>query len=120
LRDAVVSRDATIAKLTVALGKAIFSSPSPTGAAKAVDGETAAQLVSDLRRRLTSEVAARARLAKRLGRLAESSALNESKAPRCCGETPSCRMSLLAQNGCLGSHSLLPSLQPISRPTSPA
>lgn len=69
LRDAVVSRDATIAKLTEALGKTI-SSPSPTGAAKAVDGETAAQLVSDLRRRLTSEVAARARLAKRLERLA--------------------------------------------------
>jgi hypothetical protein len=35
-----------------------------------VDGETAAQLVNDLRRRLTSEVAARARLGRRLERLA--------------------------------------------------
>ena len=65
LRDAVVSRDATIAKLTEALSR-LISLSSLTRAPAAPDDETTVRLVSDLRRRLTYQASARARVVKRL------------------------------------------------------
>ena len=73
LRDAIVSRDATIAGLNEMLGKAIVSSrlvPSAnTDHADGIEQQTTAQLITELRHRLTSEVARRERVERRLGTL---------------------------------------------------
>src|SRR5262245_1202984 len=69
LRDAVVSRDATIANLTETLSR-LISLSSRTRVPAAPDDETTVRLVNGLRRRLTSEALARERLAKRLERVA--------------------------------------------------
>jgi hypothetical protein len=64
LRDAVVSRDATIAGLNAALAKAMAARPhASSGVGAADDAEHAAtsRIVADLRRRLASEIARRGR-----------------------------------------------------------
>jgi hypothetical protein len=72
LRDAVVSRDATIANLTEALSKAIASRSVGSGA---IDGpgeserETTARLVGELRTRVASQAARCAKMQRRLQRL---------------------------------------------------
>jgi Uncharacterized protein conserved in bacteria (DUF2325) len=73
LRDAVVTRDATIANLNDLVGRAIVSvQPTPSGAEQTGDAEraTTAQLVADLRRRLASEIAGREKTERRLASLA--------------------------------------------------
>ena len=71
LRDAVVTRDATIASLSETLGKAIASAQHGRG--DSVDSvgadETTIHLVADLRRRLVSEGAYREKLQSRLAKV---------------------------------------------------
>ena len=58
LRDAVVTREATIANLNEMLGKAMAAEQQDrvvSGASDDVERATAASLVADLRRRLASE-----------------------------------------------------------------
>lgn len=67
LRNAVVTREATIATLNEMLGKAIATAQQDrVGASDDVERATAAALVADLRRRLASETAARERMQRRL------------------------------------------------------
>ena len=69
LRDAVVTREATIANLNEMLGKAMAAEQQDrvvSGASDDVERATAAGLVADLRRRLASETAARERMQRRL------------------------------------------------------
>jgi hypothetical protein len=69
LRDAVVSRDATIASLRDALGKAIASRPdAPTPSGHRDDSATAG-VIEDLQRRLARDADIRTRLELRLQRL---------------------------------------------------
>jgi Uncharacterized protein conserved in bacteria (DUF2325) len=72
LRDAVVSRDATIANLTEALSKAIashsVSSPANGGSGES-ESETTAELVRELRKRLASRTASCEEMQRRLQRL---------------------------------------------------
>jgi hypothetical protein len=73
LRDAIVTRDATIANLNEALGQAIASARQDDGtAAFPADGaerDATVHLVGDLRRRLALEAAGREKLGKRLQQL---------------------------------------------------
>jgi hypothetical protein len=74
LRDAVVSRDATIAGLNEMLARAISAREhAPSGAAAACDTEHAAtsHVIADLRRRLASEVRRRERAERRLATVTE-------------------------------------------------
>jgi hypothetical protein len=69
LREAVVSRDATIASLSDMLGKALASrhcDGASAGPADDAERETTARLVSDLRQSLESEVVRRERANRRL------------------------------------------------------
>jgi hypothetical protein len=69
LRDAVVQRDATAARLNDMLGKALAARHRDgleTGPADDAGRETAARLVADLRQRLASETARRERADRRL------------------------------------------------------
>src|SRR5262245_1487628 len=68
LRDAVVSRDATIASLNDMLGKALVAQHRDTGMGPADDAEreTTARLISDLRQRLAAEADRRERGDRRL------------------------------------------------------
>ena len=74
LRDAIVTRDATIANLNEALGKAIASARQDDGTpafpADAAERDATVHLVGDLRRRLALEAAGREKLGKRLQQLA--------------------------------------------------
>jgi hypothetical protein len=73
LRDAVVARDATIANLRDTLGSAIASRPPGSAAPDAVGEEeraATAHLVADLRQRLASAAAGRARAERRVENLA--------------------------------------------------
>jgi hypothetical protein len=83
LRDAVVSRDATIANLNEMLGKAIASAERGRGApptsADDVARETTARLVDDLRRRLASETASRQRIDRRLREMTADLDLEKKK-----------------------------------------
>ena len=71
LRDGIVTRDKTITDLNEMLGKAIASSQHvPNGNAEhaySIEQETTAQLITELRRRLASEVARREKIERRLG-----------------------------------------------------
>jgi hypothetical protein len=72
LRDAVVSRDATIANLTEALSKAIAShsvSSPANGASGESESETTAELVRELRKRLASRTSSCEEMQCRLQRL---------------------------------------------------
>lgn len=73
LRDAVVTRDATIAGLNEMLGRAIVSSrlvPSTnTRHADGIERQATVQLITELRGRLASEVARREKIERRLGTL---------------------------------------------------
>jgi hypothetical protein len=73
LRDALVSRDATIAGLNEMLGKAIASSRlvpiANTEHADGIEPQATAQLITELRHRLASEVARREKIERRLGTL---------------------------------------------------
>ena len=72
LRDALVSRDATIANLTEALSKAIAacSASSPThGRSGESERETTARLVRELRQRLASQTSSREEKQRQLQRL---------------------------------------------------
>jgi uncharacterized protein DUF2325 len=74
LRDAVVSRDATIASLNEALAKAIAAGqepPSARGATDATEHATASDIAADLRRRLAAEIARRDRADRRLRTMTE-------------------------------------------------
>src|SRR5262245_46239493 len=68
LREAVVSRDATIASLNDMLGKALVAQHRDTGMGPADDAEreTTARLISDLRQRLAAEADRRERGDRRL------------------------------------------------------
>jgi hypothetical protein len=70
LRDAVVSRDATIADLNEVLGRSIASAQQHRNASATVandlEHETTARLVHDLRRRLAAETAGRKKMERRL------------------------------------------------------
>ena len=74
LRDAIVTRDATIANLNEALGQAIASARRDDGApafpADDAERDATGHLVGDLRRRLALEAAGREKLGKRLQQLA--------------------------------------------------
>ena len=74
LRDAIVTRDATIANLNEALGKAIVSARrddnTPAFPADDAERDATIHLVGDLRRRLAIEAAGRERLGKRAQQLA--------------------------------------------------
>jgi len=74
LRDAVVARDAKIASLNEALGKAMAAPlPRAAGDAQATEGEvereTTSGLIADLRRRLSQEVHRRERMERRAAEL---------------------------------------------------
>jgi hypothetical protein len=72
LRDAVVSRDTTIANLTEALSKAIAShsvGSAANGRLGESERETAAELVSELRKRLASRTSSCQEMQRRLQRL---------------------------------------------------
>jgi hypothetical protein len=73
LRDAVVIRDATIANLNEALGKAIVSArqddSTPSFPADDAERDATVHLVGNLRRRLALEAAGRERLGKRVHQL---------------------------------------------------
>jgi hypothetical protein len=72
LRDAVVSRDATIANLSDLLSTAIASTqhgPRFPAASDSSERETMVRLVSDLRRRLASESANHERIERQLKKL---------------------------------------------------
>jgi hypothetical protein len=74
LRDAVVARDATIANLNAALGKAMAAPPQQAGnIADALSGDveraTTSGLIADLQRRLSQEVSRRERMERRVADL---------------------------------------------------
>jgi len=73
LRDALITRDKTIAGLNEMLGKAIVSSqhvPNSTAEHEVgVAQQATSQLIGELRRRLASEVARRGKIERRLGTL---------------------------------------------------
>ena len=73
LRDAVVTRDATIAGLNEMLGKAIVSTRlvpiANTEHADGIEQQATAQLITELRHRLASEVVRREKIERRLGTL---------------------------------------------------
>jgi hypothetical protein len=71
LRDSLVERDATVARLNEALGRALASS-SASKDCQHHDAVTATDLVADLRQRLATELAARERAERRCSELKAS------------------------------------------------
>jgi hypothetical protein len=67
LREAIVSRDATIATLQDMLAKALASGNKPERDVDQAERDTTAQLIGELRRRLEWEAASRERTERRLG-----------------------------------------------------